>query len=164
MVAGGGSSFTSILHAATAERLQPDFVHVQHWSILARMKTSRCNSINIECTTPPTTGPSDQDFVCPSPNRPATRTAGIIVLLNVVTADEHPAFSSTKPPDDRARTAEDWRVRYHCHILSHTVSLAVLVILVAPTRPSQVLSVFASKAVNTASSRRSTPPPLASAA
>ena len=75
-----------------------------------------------------------------------------------------PSVFSQKPPDDRARTAEDWRVRYHCRILSNTVSLAVLVILVAPTRRRPVLSVFASKAVNTASSRRSTPPPLASAA
>jgi hypothetical protein len=29
-----------------------------------------------------------------------------------------PSVFSQKPPDDRARTAEDWRVRYHCHILS----------------------------------------------
>jgi hypothetical protein len=29
-----------------------------------------------------------------------------------------PSVFSQKPPDDRARTAEDWRVRYHCHILT----------------------------------------------
>lgn len=75
------------------------------------MKVCNCNTINTQSI------PNDRDLFAPAPTGdPQSRDHRPRELRRY--RRRAPSVFSQKPPDDRARTAEDWRVRYHCHILS----------------------------------------------
>ena len=75
----------------------PAAMHVQHWPTTTIMIwMGSFDSIYIPCTMLLLPPQVRMTGTCLPQPKPATRTAGIIVLLNVVTADEHPAFSCSK--------------------------------------------------------------------